>query len=195
MPHPSKSQSLAGQPPHDWPGVVLLIAAIAGLAIAAAAGLASAKVANPTVATAHNSRLHETVLVDRRGFTLYTLSPETTHHLLCKTSACISFWPPLKAASAKAKLVKGAGIKGRLATLQRKGFAQVTLNRRPLYRFSGDSAKGQANGEGIASFGGVWHAAKAGAPTTTKTSTTSTNTTSTNTTTTTTSSTYSYPVY
>ena len=141
MPHPSKSQSLAGQPSRDWAGVVLLIAAIAGLAVAAAAGLASAKVSNPTVATAHNSRLHETVLVDRHGFTLYALSPETTHHLLCKTTACISFWPPLKASSAKAKLVKGAGIKGKLGTLQRKGFAQITLNGRPLYRFSGDSAR------------------------------------------------------
>jgi predicted lipoprotein with Yx(FWY)xxD motif len=193
MPHPSKSQSHAGQPSRDWPGVVLLIAAIAGLAIAAAAGLASAKVSNPTVATAHNARLHETVLVDRRGFTLYTLSPETSHHLLCKSSACISFWPPLKAASAKAKLIKGAGIKGKLATISRKGFAQVTLNGHPLYRFSGDSAKGQANGQGIASFGGVWHAAKAGAAGSTTTTTTST--TSTNPTTTSTSSTYTYPMY
>lgn len=27
----------------------------------------------------------------------------------------------------------------------------------PLYRFAGDGAKGQANGEGIQSVGGTWH--------------------------------------
>jgi predicted lipoprotein with Yx(FWY)xxD motif len=31
------------------------------------------------------------------------------------------------------------------------------LNGHPLYRFGGDRSKGQANGEGIKSYGGVWH--------------------------------------
>ncbi len=38
----------------------------------------------------------------------------------------------------------------------------MTLSGRPLYRFSIDTAKGQANGEGIHSFGGVWHVVKEG---------------------------------
>ena len=44
---------------------------------------------------------------------------------------------------------------------RRNGLLQVTLRGMPLYRFSGDHAKGQANGEGIESFGGIWHAVAA----------------------------------
>jgi Secreted repeat of unknown function len=29
-----------------------------------------------------------------------------------------------------------------------------------VYRYSGDSKKGQANGEGINTFGGIWHVVK-----------------------------------
>jgi predicted lipoprotein with Yx(FWY)xxD motif len=156
----------------------------------AGAGLASASASHPTVAAANNSGLHEKVLVDPHGFTLYELSPETTHHLLCKTSACLGFWPPLKAPSAKAKLVKGAGVKGKLGTMRRHGFFQVTLDGRPLYRFSVETAKGQSKGQGIHGFGGVWHVVREGAATTTSTQTTTTPMTTTST-----SSTYSIPGY
>jgi hypothetical protein len=40
------------------------------------------------------------------------------------------------------------------------GEQQVTAAGLVLYRFSGDSKAGQANGEGISSFGGTWHAVK-----------------------------------
>lgn len=193
MPHPSKSQSHAVPSARGWSTAILLIAAIVCLAVVAAAGLASAKASHPNVATAHNGRLHETVLVDPHGFTLYELSPETTHHLLCKAS-CLPFWPALKAPSVKARLVKGAGVKGQLATMRRNGFVQITLNGRPLYRFSGDSGKGQAHGDGISSFGGTWHVVKAGTASGGATHTTTTST-STTTTTTSTSSPYTYRMY
>jgi hypothetical protein len=38
---------------------------------------------------------------------------------------------------------------------------QVTADGAPLYYFSGDSAAGQVNGQGIKSFGGVWYAVQA----------------------------------
>jgi len=164
------------------------MAAIAGTALAAAAGLASARASHPIVAAANNATLHERVLVDAHGLTLYELSPESTHHLLCKTSACFSFWPPLKASSAKAKLVKGAGVKGKLETMRRHGFTQITLNGHPLYRFSVDTAKGQARGNGFHSFGGVWHVVKEAAAGGTHTTTTPMTMTST-------SSTYTIPGY
>jgi predicted lipoprotein with Yx(FWY)xxD motif len=173
-------------------------ALMTGAAVVALGGLASARTSHPTIAAAHNAKLHESVLVDSHGFTLYELAPETSHHLLCKSSLCMSFWPPLKAP--KGKATKGAGVSGRLGTLRRQGFMQLTLNGRPLYRFAGDSAKGQANGQGIMSFGGTWHAVRVGAAasgsthTTSTTTTTSSKTTST-TTATSTSSTYSYPAY
>ncbi len=53
----------------------------------------------------------------------------------------------------------------------------------PLYRYSGDSAKNDANGEGIESFGGTWHAVKASSSASTTPPMTTTGTTTTPTTT------------
>jgi len=45
-----------------------------------------------------------------------------------------------------------------LAILRRSnGVLQVTLGGLPLYHYSGDHAKRQANGQNIHSFGGTWH--------------------------------------
>jgi hypothetical protein len=53
-------------------------------------------------------------------------------------------------------------VKGKLGLLHRSnGTFQVTLNGLPVYRYAGDSAKGDVNGEGIESFGGTWHAVTA----------------------------------
>ncbi len=217
MPHPPKSQTPAGPRPHRRSAAVLVTAAIVGSAVVAASGLASAKPkptpkpTHPTVTTAHNAALKETVVVDSHGLTLYELSPESTHHLLCNTSTCLHFWPALEVSSAKAKLTKGPGVNGKLGTMPRGNSFQITLGDRPLYHFFQDRAKGEAHGNGIPSFGGVWHVIKAGAAsrsggtttTTRTTSTPSTRTTGTPTTTTMTattttssiSSTYSYPMY
>lgn len=102
------------------------------------------------------------VVVNPQGRTLYTLSPETSRHLLCKSRECFTNWPPLTVKSASTKLKAGSGVSGKLAVLRRSnGMFQVTLNGRPLYRFAGDKGKAEANGEGIESFGGTWHAVKA----------------------------------
>jgi predicted lipoprotein with Yx(FWY)xxD motif len=136
---------------------VAAVAAIAAVATALAAGSSSL-----TLGSAQNSTLGHAVVVNPQGRTLYRLSPETSRHLLCKSKECLTNWPPLTVKSAKTKLKAGTGVKGKLAVLRRSnGSFQVTLNGLPLYRYSGDSAKGQANGEGIESFGGTWHAVKA----------------------------------
>ena len=160
---------------------VLIVAALAGAALAALAGMALAKT-KPTLSTAHNASLGRTILVDGRGLTVYTLSGETTHHLLCtRADGCFQFWPPETVKSAKAKLSLPAGVRGKLTLLHRNGFLQLVLSGHPLYRFSPDGAvKGHAFGEGIVSFGGTWHvvkesAAKKQTVTTTTTTTTSTN--------------------
>jgi predicted lipoprotein with Yx(FWY)xxD motif len=121
-----------------------------------------------TLGSASSPTLGEQVLVNAQGHTLYALSPEKTSHLLCKTSACFKFWPPLTVRSRSVKLKAGAGIHGRLGILRRSnGLLQVTLRGLPLYRFLQDHAKGETNGENIESFGGTWHAVTAAANTST----------------------------
>ena len=125
---------------------------------AVAAGATTA----PTVKAVKNVAVGKTIVVDaKKGRTLYYLSGDTKGHK-CSTSTCTSFWPPLTVKSLHTKVVKGKGINGKLTVFKRSdGKFQVALRGKPLYRFAGDSAKGQANGDGIQSFGGTWHATPA----------------------------------
>lgn len=135
---------------------VALIAVLAGVALAAGTAV--------TVNSASNSTLGQTIVVNAQGLTLYSLTPETTHHLLCKSSECSKRWPPLTVHSSKTKLKAGPGVHGPLGILRRgNGKFQVTLRGKPLYRYAEDQAKGDANGQGIESFGGTWHAVTASA--------------------------------
>jgi predicted lipoprotein with Yx(FWY)xxD motif len=137
-------------------GLAAAIAAVAALAVALAA-FAAASTATLKIGAADNPALNRRVAVNPQGLTLYELSPETTRHLLCRSPACLHFWPPLTVHSQTTKLKLGSGLHGR-PSLMRRGHAwQVTLSGRPLYRYSGDHGRGQANGEGIMSFGGKWH--------------------------------------
>jgi predicted lipoprotein with Yx(FWY)xxD motif len=137
-------------------------AAAAALALTFLASTAFAAHLALTLGSTANSALGERVVVNSSGRTLYALSPETSRHLLCKTSECLRFWPPLTVASSNTKLKNGAGTQGHLGILRRSnGMFQVTLRGVPLYRYSKDHAKGDANGEGIESFGGRWHAMSA----------------------------------
>jgi predicted lipoprotein with Yx(FWY)xxD motif len=92
--------------------------------------------------------------------TIYELGPETTRHLVCKSHDCFAAWPPVKANGAVTKM---AGVTGKLGTIKRDGFEQVTLNGKPVYTFVEDgSRRGEAEGDGIRNFGGVWHVFKEG---------------------------------
>ncbi|MFI4985765.1 MAG: hypothetical protein ACHQAV_07270 [Solirubrobacterales bacterium] len=138
--------------------VAPLALVLAGSLVATALATAGAL----TIGSASNSSLGKRVVVNAQGHTLYALSPETATHLLCKSSECMKFWPPLTVSSTATTLKDGAGVHGHLAILRRRnGLLQVTLRGMPLYRFSRDHAKGQANGEGIESFRGTWHAVAA----------------------------------
>ena len=142
------------------------LAATAILLGASAAAIALAGTAS-TVESAANAPLGETVLVDPHGHTLYMLSPETSRHLLCRRE-CLHFWPPLTVRSRTSKLTLAAGLHLKLGTIRRSdGALQVTVGGRPVYRYSGDHAAGEANGQGIRSFGGRWHAVATSSPPTT----------------------------
>jgi predicted lipoprotein with Yx(FWY)xxD motif len=151
----------------DVRGVAATLALAASLAaIAFAAGTTA------TIGSAFSSKLGEQIVVNAQGRTLYALSPETTSHLLCKSSECLRFWPPVTVPSRNARLKAGPGVHGRLGILRRSnGTLQATLRGLPLYRFSLDHAKGEANGQDIQSFGGTWHAVTASSPTSSATPT------------------------
>jgi predicted lipoprotein with Yx(FWY)xxD motif len=145
----------SGRRPRRTAGLLVTTAAL----VVFAASTALAAHLALTLGAPSNATLGERVVVTPQGRTLYTLSPETSRHLLCRTSECLRLWPPLTVESTRAKLKNGAGVHGRLGILRRaNGTLQVTLRGLPLYRYSKDRVKGQANGEGMQSFGGTWHA-------------------------------------
>jgi predicted lipoprotein with Yx(FWY)xxD motif len=91
-----------------------------------------------------------TVLTNSKGFTLYSFAPDTSTTSKCN-GACAQNWPPVKGP------VTGAGVTGMFGTIKRTdGSAQATFDGHPLYTFVGDSAPGQATGNGLDAAGGLW---------------------------------------
>jgi predicted lipoprotein with Yx(FWY)xxD motif len=162
MPSPALTASTQSRPHARRARRAARVLATVALVSAFAASAALAAHLGLTLGSSSNSALGERVIVSAQGRTLYSLSPETSRHLLCKSSECLRFWPPLTVGSAATKLKNGPGVQGRLGILRRSnGTFQVTLRGLPLYRYSQDRAKGDAKGQGIESFGGTWHAATA----------------------------------
>jgi predicted lipoprotein with Yx(FWY)xxD motif len=104
------------------------------------------------VSTAKVSNLG-TVLVDGDGLTLYLFESDNGTTSTC-TGSCASTWPALTT-SGDATATSGAQSSMLGTTTRDDGTTQVTYNGHPLYHYSGDSAPGQANGEGISD---VWFA-------------------------------------
>jgi predicted lipoprotein with Yx(FWY)xxD motif len=143
---------------------IAMAAAALGLSslLAAAFVAAALAVGTVTIGSQQSSKLGERVVVNAQGHTLYMLSGETRARQFCTTPESLRFWPPLRATKS-AHLKAAHGVQGQLRALTRSGgIVQVTLRGMPLYRFSGDRAKGEVNGEGIVGPGGhVWHAVSA----------------------------------
>ena len=113
----------------------------------------------PAVTTKHDAKLG-TILADGNGLTLYTLT--NNGKAVDCTGACAAVWPPLAAAGGAPMAGPGVGSLG-TATLS-DGTRVVTAGGLPLYRFAQDHDSGDAYGEGLATFGGVWHAVRVGQP-------------------------------
>jgi predicted lipoprotein with Yx(FWY)xxD motif len=95
-----------------------------------------------------------TVLVDSTGRTLYAFTKDQTSTSAC-SGQCVIVWSPLRTTR---HLVVGSGLGVSLVATSARpdGQPQVTYNGHRLYRFSDDNRPGEANGQGLASFGGVW---------------------------------------
>ena len=92
------------------------------------------------------------ILVDADGFTLYGFANDVDGHPTCN-DACADAWPPA--------LVEGAELPAGLdpavfsVVTRDDGTNQLKAGAWPLYRFAGDAAPGETNGQGS---GGVWFA-------------------------------------
>jgi predicted lipoprotein with Yx(FWY)xxD motif len=135
-----------------------LIIAACGSSASSSSATSSAAPASSAPAAASSSALKTatiggaTVLTNAKGFTLYWFVPDTATTSKCNGS-CATLWPPVKGAA-----TAGAGVTGKLATIKRAdGSVQATYNGHPLYTYAGDTAPGQAKGNGLNISGGVWH--------------------------------------
>jgi predicted lipoprotein with Yx(FWY)xxD motif len=127
-------------------GSLLLVAALAAALIATLlvtrSGHASDNASRTTVRTVHNAALGKTILVNRRGLTLYSLSAERHGQFICTSMSCLSLWKPLVVHAG----AKPTGVRG-LATVKRPDARrQVAYRGAPLYRFVEDTKPGQGNG-------------------------------------------------
>jgi predicted lipoprotein with Yx(FWY)xxD motif len=137
--------------------LAVLAGLTAALAVAALVVLVGRSGAAPTarqtvVGTAMNAKLGTTILVDRRGLTLYNLSVERNGRFICTSQACLALWHPLT-------VPKGTTPAGtsRLSTVRRPdGRRQVTYRGAPLYTFIQDHTRGEIKGNGFKDVG-VWH--------------------------------------
>jgi predicted lipoprotein with Yx(FWY)xxD motif len=96
-----------------------------------------------------------TYLVDAQGRTLYVFGKDTGTKSMC-SGACASEWPP---ATASGRPKAGSKVdQALLGTSKRSdGTSQLTYNGHPLYRYAGDAAAGDTNGQGLTFFGGTWN--------------------------------------
>ena len=129
--------------------LALLAAALGLLAVAPAQSMSKQLL----VKTANNPTLHQQVLVNRKGLTLYSLSVEQRGRFIC-TGACLSLWTPLVVS--KGTTPTGAA---HLGTVRRPdGRTQVSYRGRPVYTFTQDRKPGDVKGNGFKDVG-VWQPA------------------------------------
>jgi predicted lipoprotein with Yx(FWY)xxD motif len=135
-------------------GHVVLAAVAAAVAIGAAGAVLHR---GSAPAPSHGSALRSStsrlgrILVDERGRTLY-LYTEDAHGRSACVGRCTTIWPPV---NVRGSVSAGPGVAaGKLRTYRRADSTlQVVYGGHPLYRFSGDSAPGEAGGQG---FLGQW---------------------------------------
>jgi predicted lipoprotein with Yx(FWY)xxD motif len=146
---------LLGRRPADGRVAAASLAIVSGAALAVLGGSAAAA---GTQAPAAAGTLKTVtiggvpVLADAKGLTLYWFVPDTATKSACY-GTCAAYWPPVTGPA-----TAGPGVVGTLSTITRSdGSLQAVYDGHPLYTYVGDSAPGQANGNGINLNGGLWH--------------------------------------
>jgi predicted lipoprotein with Yx(FWY)xxD motif len=145
-------------------GAVAAIAAVVALTVSACGGgdRATGATGPPPTGTGGSAAINSeksglgTILDTSTGLTLYLFKKDVGGKSAC-TGGCASAWPPLRVTG---KPLLGTGLKASLVgTVPRTdGRPQVTYNGHPVYTYTGDTAPGDTNGQGVTAFGGGWFA-------------------------------------
>jgi predicted lipoprotein with Yx(FWY)xxD motif len=132
-----------------------VLAACSSSGTSSTGGSNSTGTSSPAAATAGSLKTATiggaTVLTNAKGFTLYSFAPDTPTKSNCN-GTCAQNWPPVKGPAT------ASGVTGTFGTIKRAdGSVQATFDGHPLYAFAGDTAPGQAKGNGLNAAGGLWH--------------------------------------
>jgi predicted lipoprotein with Yx(FWY)xxD motif len=133
--------------------IVTVVAGVALVLVSAALAAGKPTASSTTVATARTGLGR--ILVDGRGRSLYLFEKDKHGRSAC-SGVCAVYWPPLLI-NGKSIAINGAK-RSLLGSIRRAGGGrQVTYAGHPLYFFSGDTTRGQTNGEGLHDFGAGWY--------------------------------------
>ena len=132
-----------------------VLAACSSSGTSSTGGSGSTGTGTPAAATTGNLKTTTiggaTVLTNAKGFTLYSFAPDTPTKSNCN-GTCAQNWPPVTGPAT------ASGVTGTFGTIKRSdGSTQATFDGHPLYTFVGDTAPGQAKGNGLNAAGGLWH--------------------------------------
>lgn len=133
--------------------VALVVAGCGGGGDGVSADAAASTPSGVAVAV-HKGKLGK-YLVDGQGRTLYLFEQDKGPMSTC-SGACATSWPP---AAASGHPKPGPGIDAaRIGVVKRAdGAEELAFAGHPLYRYAGDSAPGDANGQDLDQFGGGWY--------------------------------------
>lgn len=93
-------------------------------------------------------------LTDSAGKSLYMFASDTASKSTC-SGICVHYWAPLTARGPVHS--SGTVTMSKLTTITRSdGTKQVVYAGHPLYYYSGDTAAGDTNGQGLDDFGAQW---------------------------------------
>lgn len=124
---------------------------------AASSTSSAAATGSGTAVSVSDSGDLDQILVDGDGRTLYLFEKDDEGDESYCDTACAKAWPPL---ITKGEPQAGDGVDAAMLTTFKRddGKTQIAYADHPLYLYAGDSAPGDANGNGLAQFGAEWYA-------------------------------------
>ncbi len=113
-------------------------------------------IADSAIAVGHATGIGD-YLVDADGYALYLFPPDDRKLVTC-TGECLGSWPPLRLHSGRLPDVRGTARRDLLHWLpDSAGREVVTYAGWPLYRYAGDIAPGDIDGQGLNLNGDQWY--------------------------------------